>query len=238
MQKIKLLCFPYAGGSAQSIYSQWQKYLDPKIELRPIELAGRGSRFLDPLHSSIEDIVSDVYELIKEEIQQSSYAFYGHSMGSLIAYELCQKIKQFEQPAPDHVFFSGHRAPNLPRREENLYHLTDDDFINGIVELGGTSREVFMQKELRELFLPVLRADFEAVELYQFKGKEKLSHDISVLSGSDDDLLLSEILGWRDHTEAESYFYELEGDHFFINRKSDSICRIINNSLIKKDYDG
>ena len=91
MKKIKLFCFPYAGGSAAA-YNKWRQYLDKHIELRPVELAGRGRRIYDPLYQSIEEAVDDVYQLISPELAKGPYAFFGHSMGGIIAYELAYKI--------------------------------------------------------------------------------------------------------------------------------------------------
>jgi medium-chain acyl-[acyl-carrier-protein] hydrolase len=238
LQKLKLFCFPYAGGSSKSIYSQWQKHLHPLIELIPIELAGRGVRFKDPLKYSLEEIVMDAYEMIKDEIKeennQSNYAFFGHSMGCLVAYELSHRLKMLEYPEPLHIFYSGHRAPNLPRRDENLHHLPNDEFKKGILELGGTPREVLEHSELMELMLPVLRADFTAVETYRLVENEKLTTNITILNGKEDDMTLPEIVEWKKHTVGTCHFYEFTGDHFFINNQKESICKIINYVLIEK----
>ncbi|MBI5538973.1 MAG: thioesterase, partial [Bacteroidia bacterium] len=43
---MKLFCFPYAGGSSV-VFNNWKSYLRYDIELRAIELAGRGKRIMD-----------------------------------------------------------------------------------------------------------------------------------------------------------------------------------------------
>ena len=47
------------------IYKKWEHHLDGNIELRPIELAGRGSRIQDPLYKDFNDMVEDVFHQIK-----------------------------------------------------------------------------------------------------------------------------------------------------------------------------
>lgn len=93
MTKIKLFCLPYAGGSSV-IFNSWKQYIDPSIELVPIELAGRGKRINEPLYNGVNDAVEDVFGLIKNKITDTPYALFGHSMGGMISYELAQKIKR------------------------------------------------------------------------------------------------------------------------------------------------
>src|SRR6185369_7818116 len=111
MSKIKLFCLPYAGGSSM-VFHKWKKYLNSEIELRAIELAGRGRRIHESMYQDRAEAVEDVFQLIKDEIRQSPYALLGHSMGSLIAYEVAQKIRANKLPEPLHVFFSGSSAPH------------------------------------------------------------------------------------------------------------------------------
>ena len=82
-----LFCLPYAGGSEVAYY-KWKKYLHPSIELIPIELKGRGKRFNEIFYESLEEAVDDIFENIKDKIINNDYAIYGHSMGSLLSYEL------------------------------------------------------------------------------------------------------------------------------------------------------
>lgn len=172
--------------------------------------------------------------MIKEEINQSNYAIYGHSMGSLIAYELSHMLRGMEHPEPAHIFYSGHRAPNLPRKDEALHPLPNEEFKVGILELGGTPKEVFEHNDLMELLLPLLRADFKAVETYKYIEKEKLATSFTILNGKEDDMTLPEIVEWKKHTAGECRFYEFEGDHFFLNNNIENICKIINYVLVQK----
>lgn len=51
---INLICIPHAGGSAV-VYMKWKKFLNNNVRLHPIELSGRGSRYLEPFYITIED---------------------------------------------------------------------------------------------------------------------------------------------------------------------------------------
>lgn len=62
MEKMRLLCLPYAGGSAASIYLPWKRKLKEEVEVIPLELAGRGKRIKEPLLQSVDEMVTDLIE--------------------------------------------------------------------------------------------------------------------------------------------------------------------------------
>src|SRR5476649_2659194 len=95
MKKIKLFYFPYSGGSSV-VYEKWRKQLCPSIELIPVEYAGRGTRFTVPLCENINEMVEDAFHIIKKHLDGTSYSFFGHSLGALVAYELSHKLKQLD----------------------------------------------------------------------------------------------------------------------------------------------
>jgi len=235
MIKCKLFCFPYAGGSA-AIYSKWKKFLDPAIELRPVELAGRGRLTHAPLYKDDRELVEDVFRKIEPDISQLPYVFFGHSMGSMIAYKLAQKIRRAGLPGPFHIFFSGRRAPHVKRKEEKIYHLmNDDDFRREVLELGGTPEEFFQHPELLDLFLPMLKNDFRLAELEEHPGEiDPLNIRISVFLGKSDDLTPEQCDGWKLHSKQLCSIHYFEGGHFFLQEKMEEMLELINMTL--KNY--
>lgn len=235
MSKIRLFCFPYAGGSAV-IYNKWQPWLHPKIELIPVELAGRGRRIQEALYKDLPDIIEDVFREVSPKINGAPYALFGHSMGGMIAYELAQKIIDCRLPRPEHIFFSGRRAPHSKRKDRKQYHLMDDDtFIREVVELGGTPPEFFQHPELAELFLPLLRSDFKMSELATYdEPLRPLDTDISVLLGKEEDLIAEECDAWKYHGSRRCTIHYFNGGHFFLHDETEQIVGIINNVLAKK----
>ncbi len=234
MSKVKLFCFPYAGGAAAS-YNQWRPLLDPVIEFRPIELAARGRRMREPNYNSIDDAVEDVYKIINAELTQGPYALYGHSMGTMIAIELAYKIKKNGLPAPIHIIFSGRCAPQVPRdNKRKLHHLPDDRFKEEMLEMGGTPKEFFEHPELMEVFLPLLRGDFRLTETYIHPPKDApLDVDFTVLSGKKDEDTPEEVEAWRIHTTGNCDIHYFEGDHFFIHDEREKVLAVINHAILK-----
>jgi surfactin synthase thioesterase subunit len=234
MNKIKLFLFPYAGGAAAS-YNQWRQFLDPTIEYRSIELAARGRRMREPNYNTIDDAVEDVFNIIKNELSQGPYALFGHSMGSMIAFELAYKIKKNNLPMPIHIFFSGRAAPQIPRdKKRTLHHLADEEFKKQLLEMGGTPKEFFDHPELLEVFLPLLKGDFRLTETYIHPKKDApLDVDMTVFSGKQDEDSTEEVEAWRVHAGRNCDIHYFEGGHFFIHDEPKQVVDIVNNAIRK-----
>ncbi len=166
-------------------------------------------------------------------MRDNRYAFLGHSLGAILVYELCNKIKQAGFPDPIHVFFSGRYPPHIKKDEFNLYHLPDNELIEAIVKMGGTSKELFEYKELRDIFLPILKADLKLNDTYEYVAREwQYDFDITVLNGRNDhEITETDLREWANYTKGKCSIYEFDGDHFFINQYMTEITAILNRVL-------
>ena len=174
MSRIRLFCLPYAGSSAM-FYYQWSKFLDKQIDLEPVELAGRGSRIDVPLYDSIYGAAQDVFRSIKDQIGDEPYAIFGHSMGSWIAFELYYELVRSGIQPPEHIFFSGNRAPHLNvKRNKLIYNLPENEFKNAILDMGGTPKEVFEDDTLKNIFVPLIRSDYKITEKYLYTARKSI----------------------------------------------------------------
>ncbi|MBU2699295.1 surfactin synthase thioesterase subunit [Sporomusaceae bacterium BoRhaA] len=233
-KKIKLFCLPYAGGTAM-VYTKWSKYLHKIIELYPLEMSGRGKRFGLQLFDNIEDTVDDLFKIMSKELDGSYYAIFGHSMGTLVIYELIRKIHQMEFSDPLHIFMSGRFPPHI-RETKILHTLVDDRFKDEIIKLGGIPEEVIQNTEFFNIFMPILRADYKLIETYKYSGMDKWNFDISVFSGNNDpEVQEYDIRGWKNYTNKKCDFYEFNGGHFFINDDMIQVVQKINDILIEKN---
>jgi medium-chain acyl-[acyl-carrier-protein] hydrolase len=230
---MKLLCFPYAGGSS-AIFSRWKQYLDPSIELLAVELAGRGGRMQDAFYDDMDEAVEDAFQCIRAHIADAPYALFGHSMGSRIAHELVKKVRANNCPLPAHIFHSGRGAPHIERADEKKYHLMDDaEFRKEVLELGGTPPELFENPEMMSLFLPVLRNDFRLVEETLKEDKTvPFEGDITVFLGKEDDLTADQCDGWKIHTKQLCHLFYFEGGHFFLHDATTRLVGLINQTLL------
>ncbi|MGE7881442.1 thioesterase II family protein [Bacillus sp. NPDC094077] len=236
MQKTKLFCFPHAGGSAFS-YAKWKNYFNPYIEVVPIELAGRGYRIEESLYQSMEEAVNDVYTSIVKQIDHSPYILYGHSMGSLIAYEVARKIQDSNNILPEFLVLSGRNHPNS-KIKNTRHNLSNEQFKREVIAMGGTPSGVFQSEELMAIFFPILRADFKIVETYIHDNNiQACDIDFLVFNGKDDEFTTyDQVIKWEQYTNKTCTFHFFEGNHFFLNENIEEIASSIMRKLDSKRF--
>ncbi|MBD2871903.1 thioesterase II family protein [Paenibacillus arenilitoris] len=230
-RKIRLYCFPPAGGTAQ-IYYSWLKYADQAIELVPIELSGRGRRLPQPLLTNIADIVEDVCSMIQPDIGQKPYMLFGHSMGSLIAYELSRKLMQSGNQGPLHVFFSGRSVPHQPANKIR-HQLPDEELKKEIFQFGGTPKELLDDPDFIRMFLPIIRADMKAVETYRAEEEiAPLPCNLSIFNGKRDHLITN-LEEWRNYTTEQIEYRFFEGGHFYLLDHDQEVVDLVNQRALE-----
>ncbi len=225
--KVKVFPIPYAGASV-NVYYKWKKIMPENYELCLVELAGRGSRFHERFYGSISQAAEDIASsIIAKMTSGDRYVIFGHSMGALLAYEVYYVFKRKGFRLPEHMYFSGRRAPSIERDRFYIDEMDDMEFIDMVDSIGGLPEE-FYEKEILDLFLPILRADFTLVDHYVYTtGRKKITCQVSVLYGRRDRLTAEdEILAWKDLCE-DVRFYEFEGGHFFINEYPEELVKVI-----------
>lgn len=224
--RLRLFCFPYAGGSAL-IYRGWQNSLPVGVSVWSIQLPGRGSRFKEPPYVSMPSVVSALTKAI-EPFLDLPFAFFGHSMGALMSFELAHAVREKFDVEPKHLFVSGSRGPHLPRTTPNIHDLPDDQFITRLKELNGTPPEVLENPELMLMMTRILRADFEIAETYPLFSGPPLDCPITALGGEDDSLVArDELEAWKIQTTSSFNSWLLPGDHFFIQTSEAIVFRIL-----------
>jgi medium-chain acyl-[acyl-carrier-protein] hydrolase len=161
------------------------------------------------------------------------FAFFGHSMGALVAYELSCHLQK-RDIVPRRLFVSGHRSPELPLSHPELHAVPDQLLVDHLRSLGGTPEALLRHEELLAFILPVLRKDLQACETYAFPSErtQPLECPISAFAGADDRLAPpTAVSGWRKHTREQFALRVLPGNHFFVRSASDALLRSIADDL-------
>ncbi|MBB5194977.1 thioesterase II family protein [Anaerocolumna cellulosilytica] len=220
------------------VYRNWDKYLNNSIQLNSVELSGRGRRFSEPKYENMEEAINDVYNTVSPLIRDSDYAVFGHSMGSVIVYELIHRLKKEGLHNPEHVFFSGLHPPFEKKKKPNFHDAPLEVLIDEIRNLGGTPEELLKNDDFIETFIPIIRADYKILETYDCVHKNtKFEFDISVLSGKqDNDLNDNYLEAWKNCTLGKCSIYKFDGGHFFINEKAEDTVKLINKVLLSYDF--
>ncbi|MFO7587674.1 MAG: alpha/beta fold hydrolase [Gemmatimonadota bacterium] len=229
--RIRLFCFPYSGAGA-SIFGGWTRALPEFVEVRAVELPGRGRRIREATVPRLPALVDDVAALLETELD-APYALFGHSMGALLAFELARSLRRTGANGPVHFFASGHAAPQTPRTDDPLHVLPEDEFVERVRSLEGTADELLEHEEFRRILIPVLRADFAVCETYVHEPGEPLDCGITVFGGVGDPYVDRDtLLGWREHTRGPFALRMLPGGHFFLNTARQALLEAVARDLI------
>ncbi|MEQ8964161.1 MAG: alpha/beta fold hydrolase, partial [Coleofasciculus sp. C2-GNP5-27] len=138
--KLRLFCFHYAGGGAWS-FRDWSDNLPSSVEVCSIELPGRGFRLAEAAFTSLDPLVRAIADVLVPHLDKP-FAFFGHSMGGLVSFEVARVLRTNQGLNPVHLFVSAHRAPQLPDPDPPIHNLPEPEFLDELRHLEGTPEEV------------------------------------------------------------------------------------------------
>ncbi|WP_025844482.1 thioesterase II family protein [Brevibacillus agri] len=223
--KIRLFCFPFAGGGA-SIYRGWGEELPAGAGVYPIQLPGRENRLMESAIRDMDALVEGICEAIHPYLDRPFFLF-GYSLGTKIAFELARAVRRKWQLAPRGLLVAAGRAPHIPEPRP-LYHLPEEEFVRELRRFSGTPEAILQSKELMELFMPLLRADFTLDDTYRFTEEAPLECPISAFCGTrDPEASEEEMAAWARHTRGAFALDMIEGEHFFLNSNREQLLRLV-----------
>jgi surfactin synthase thioesterase subunit len=225
--RLRLFCFPYAG-SGSAIYRGWAAAITQAIEVWPVALPGREHRLAESPIDDIRLLAAAVGDELSR-VLEPPFALFGHSMGALLAFELARHLRRQGRPGPRCLIVSAHRAPHLPDQQDRIHDKPTSEFLEELRQLNGTSAGVLGDRELVELLLPVLRADFKAAETYRYAEEPPLRCPIVAYGGTRDGMIPeAQIAAWRAHTDGGFAQRMFDGDHFYIQtRREELIAQLV-----------
>jgi surfactin synthase thioesterase subunit len=215
----RLFCFSYAGAGA-SVYRLWHSGLPAEIDVCAVQLPGRETRLAEPALTNMNTIVAALVAALRPELDRP-FAFFGHSMGAVVACELAHALRAAGLPLPRQLIVSGRRAPQLDDDAAPLHPLPDAQFIAELNRrYGGIPAEVMKHQELLDLLLPCMRADLMALETHRAPVRPPLPVPIAAFGGLDDARVpRGQLDAWREQTSATFRVRMFQGDHFFLNAR-------------------
>ena len=229
--RLRLFCLPYSGAGG-SIYCQWSETLPPAIEVCPVQLPGREHRLNEQPFTALTAVVPKIAEAIRPYLDKP-FAFFGHSLGALLSFELARYLRREWQLMPSHLFVSGHSAPQLCHYKSPIHTLPEADFVARLDELNGMPDGVLTHPELRELLLPLLRADFTMCETYQYEAGAPLNCPLTALGGLADPYLdRADLESWGEQTSSFFKLRLFRGDHFYLHTERPLLLRILAQELL------
>lgn len=229
---LRLFCFPWAGGGTLG-YTAWKDPLAGIAQVCPARLPGRETRAsespIDSMDALIEALLHEIRPFLDRE-----FAFFGHSMGAGIAFELTRALRREGLPLPARLLVSSARSPLLRRAPLPGPEPSREQMIAEVWRLGGFPREVLDNPELLALALPALEADTRLYRRYVSADAPPLAIPIDVFAGLEEPNLHEEDLeAWSGVTTAECTVERLPGGHFYLEAQRDRLLAEIRRRLTK-----
>jgi medium-chain acyl-[acyl-carrier-protein] hydrolase len=228
---LRLFCFSYAGAGA-SVYRLWHTALPAELEVCAIALPGRESRLHEPPLPSIPQIVAALLPVIRAHADRP-FAFFGHSMGAVVASELARALQADAGPLPVHLFVSARRPCGIADPDTPLAHLPDAQLVAELNRrYGGIPAEVLQHRELLALLLPGLRADLAALESFGTRSGSRFTMPLTAYGGTNDARApRAHIEAWQAEAAAAFRLRQFDGDHFYLNPQRTALLEDLRSTL-------
>lgn len=228
---MKIICFAHAGGLASS-FTCIKQYSSADIEIVPYEYSSRGTKWNQAKYQSFEQAVVQISSDIHKLVGNDRYSFFGHSMGAYVALFVAHRMQHVYKHSASNVFVSGQLPPKY-HADTKSEELSNEEFVNSLVELGGMDERILSSAEILEFFLPAIRADYNMLDKMEIDGSHiKLNSPITVLyAKNDNSVKYSRLLKWTEHSLWQADIYQFEGDHFYIQNNAEKLFNIMKQTV-------
>ncbi|MDX3418905.1 alpha/beta fold hydrolase [Streptomyces sp. MD20-1-1] len=229
--RLRLFCFPHAGGGASAFHALSALAPD-SVEVVAVQYPGRQDRYGEPMPRAMGQLVADLTDAVAGCLDRPA-AFFGHSMGATVAFEVARRLRTTHPASLVRLFASARRAPHVDTSRTLDFH-DDEAAMAYIRSLGGVGAQLLDEPELRELALPVLRADFQLIADYRFTPGAPLTCPITVIAGDQDrSFTLQDAREWARHTVAGYDAHALPGGHFYLETEVPGLVLLLMNHLTR-----
>jgi surfactin synthase thioesterase subunit len=221
-----LICLPFAG-AGPSFFKDWTPLTSSLAIVAP-QLPGREKRFLEEPFRDVSQAITGILEEVLQLIgKRSCVNIFGHSLGAVLAYELAHRLSGIEGIQVEHLVVSGSPGPWTPR-QRRATGLDDESFIGRVREFAGYDHPALNDPDMREMLLPLLRADVEMHENYYPPEGQMLAVPITSVRGTEDELVSrEEAAQWQTATTKPLQQIEIPGGHMYLTKSPDKLLRLI-----------
>ncbi|MFJ8313679.1 MULTISPECIES: thioesterase II family protein [unclassified Streptomyces] len=221
----RLVCFPHAGGTAAS-FAGWAGQLPTGTELVAVQYPGRQDRIAEEPIGEMAEMADRLAEALRPLLDRPM-VFFGHSMGTGLAYEVAGRLERSDGFLTDHVFVSARPAPHRIDGEHR-HRLSDEDLVAAMRRLGGPDAEVYDHQVLLPLILPPLRADLALLDRYRPERLTPLRAPLTVFGGEDDDTCpIADLPAWGEATTEPVRIRLFPGGHHYLRECENDVVRAV-----------
>ncbi|WMX48576.1 thioesterase II family protein [Streptomyces roseicoloratus] len=216
---LRLFLFHHAGGS-HLLYRDWEHEFPADWEVCVLDAPGRGRLSGAPLIDDSDELVAFFADELLPWTDRP-FAFFGHSMGALVAYELTRRLTAEGRPLPVWTGLSACGAPQAdrdPGKPRARHLLTDRELRDWLRSVGGTPDALLDEDVAWRYFGPVFRSDFALVDTWRPElDAEPLRTAVSAFGGSGDPVVgRDRLAAWAARTERFLGLNMFDGGHFYL----------------------
>ncbi|MFJ5233555.1 thioesterase II family protein [Kitasatospora sp. NPDC088391] len=226
----RLICFHHAGAGV-SAFARWRSVIGSAAEVVPLLLPGRGQRIReqritdhDPLIAEVDRLVAELDSLIGP-LTDRPFAFYGHSLGGLVAYSYARELQRTGRPQPDLVAVGAVLPPHLRSPVLSAAGLPDTELLHRLVDHGllppGAVEEDRQTGLWRRRVLPALRDDLRLGEALCAVGGGPLHGRLLALAGEGDTIAPpAGVAQWSQYAPGGFELRTVPGGHLFFRERA------------------
>ncbi|GAB1510052.1 thioesterase II family protein [Actinophytocola sp. KF-1] len=223
--RLRLVCFPHAGGSA-SAYRSWPALLPADVEVLAVQYPGRQDRGHEPCPADLHEL-ADAVTAALDPFLDRPLALFGHSMGASAAHEVALRMGN---PLVHGLFVSARLPPRHHRPRDP--HQDDDALLADVRALDPAGAAVLDDPDLRALLLPPIRADYRIADTYRPSADPVVDVPVVAYVGDRDPCVRPwQMQAWSEITNAGFDVVEFPGDHFYLKAAADRLTGDIGRRL-------
>jgi surfactin synthase thioesterase subunit len=200
------------------------------LEVWGVQLPGRGNR----LHEKPLESMSRLVDMLMEEaVFEAPFAFFGHSLGGLVAFETVRALKNADRKLPVQLFLSACHPPHAPRPDPDIRTLSNAQLVEWLdAKYRALPAELRNEPELLDLLLPATRGDLTIYNEYEYRHAPPVEVPMLVMGGDHDPITPELLQEWRRHSAAEFAMRIFPGDHFYLREQRTEVLCTIDKTLV------
>jgi medium-chain acyl-[acyl-carrier-protein] hydrolase len=230
---LRLFCLPHAGAGSV-IYREWHTDFPESVDVCAIEPPGRLARRKDP---SIVDATefAEALATALEPYLDLPFAFFGYSLGALMAFECARVLRRRRKLEPSTLMFAAHKAPHMPYRQPSIRREPKVPFVRELERRYGPLEPVIKaDPEMLDMIIDIMRGDLGMIEAYSYRDEQPFACPILALGGKQDVSMIPEELdGWRAQTTSAFRAEWLPGGHFFLRSHGPQLRALVRDELAR-----
>jgi medium-chain acyl-[acyl-carrier-protein] hydrolase len=228
-----LFCFPHAGGGA-SAFATWRERLLPTVDVSAAQYPGREERLDETPFRAMSELIAALLDVFPRD-DHRPFAFFGHSHGALVAYEMAHALRSAQVPGPAALIVSGCRSPEQRLLRRAIHTLPEPEFREALHAMDGTLAPLLEDERYMALISPGIRADFEMNETYRPAPRDPLAIPVLALAGTRDPLApVPAVQGWQHHTAGAFELRQIIGAHLFVRDARDETLAAVRDFLRRR----